>query len=305
MLAGLLTYYGFLSLFPLLLLMVTILGIAVGGHAALVKRIEHSALSQFPVIGGAGLAGHLQALHRNSGIALGVAIFGLVWGSQGIGSTGQFVMAQVWNIPEVARPGYLSRQARNLLTIATLGVFVLIGAALAGIAGFGGGQPIPRRIGGGLLSTAIDIGVYAVAFRVLTPGQIPTPQLLPGALFGGVAWSALGVAGTFLVDHELRNVSQVYGTFALVLGLLWWIYLVAQVTVYAAEINVVAARNLWPRSLVQPPLTEADRAVAEALAKQAIRHPKATVATEAATCAHDEPRSGRQSAPQARLRRRH
>jgi hypothetical protein len=54
-----------------------------------------------------------------------------------------------------------------------------------------------------------------------------------------------------------------------VLALLAWIYLVLQVTVYAAEVNVVRARRLWPRSLVQPPLTEADRA---ALALQPLQN---------------------------------
>jgi hypothetical protein len=53
----------------------------------------------------------------------------------------------------------------------------------------------------------------------------------------------------------------VYGVFATVLGLLAWIYLGVEITVYAAEINVVVARRLWPRSIVQPPLTQADRAV--------------------------------------------
>lgn len=78
------------------------------------------------------------------------------------------------------------------------------------------------------------------------------------AVITAVLWQILQGFGTFLVAHELKNASEVYGTFAFVIGLLWWIYLQAQFTMYALEIDVVRARRLWPRSLVQPPLTEGD-----------------------------------------------
>jgi hypothetical protein len=74
-----------------------------------------------------------------------------------------------------------------------------------------------------------------------------------------VPWSrgrlaGLQAVGGYLVGHYLRHTSQVYGVFAIVLGLLFWLYLGAQLTLYAAEVNVVAARRLWPRSVLQPPL---------------------------------------------------
>jgi uncharacterized BrkB/YihY/UPF0761 family membrane protein len=89
---------------------------------------------------------------------------------------------------------------------------------------------------------------------VLTPQQIPTRQLVAGALGAGVAWQVLQAMGGFLVGHYLRHTSQVYGVFAIVLGLLFWLYLGARLTLYAAELNVVAARRLWPRSVLRPPL---------------------------------------------------
>jgi hypothetical protein len=81
-----------------------------------------------------------------------------------------------------------------------------------------------------------------------------------------VGWTVLQVIGTFLVHHYLHT-SSVYGVFATVLGLVAWIYLAAEITVYCAEVNVVLARRLWPRAILQPPLTEADRA---SLALQAL-----------------------------------
>jgi hypothetical protein len=71
----------------------------------------------------------------------------------------------------------------------------------------------------------------------------------PGAIVGGVGWTILQSIGALLVNHQLRHLSNLYGTFATVLGLIWWIALGSMVTVYAAEFNVVLTRHLWPRSL--------------------------------------------------------
>jgi uncharacterized BrkB/YihY/UPF0761 family membrane protein len=118
------------------------------------------------------------------------------------------------------------------------------------------------------LAVAANIGMYFIGFRVLTPRGIPSRSLVPGAAAGGAAWTVLQALGTYLVHHFLRT-DSVYGVFGTVLGLMAWIYLGVEFTVYAAEINVVLARRLWPRSIVQPPLTEADRAV---LAVQALQN---------------------------------
>jgi hypothetical protein len=102
---------------------------------------------------------------------------------------------------------------------------------------------------------------------------VPTRRLLPGAITGGICWTVLQVLGTWLVHHFLHS-DSLYGVFGTVLGLLAWIYLAVQVTVYCAEINVVLSRRLWPRSIVQPPLTEADRASMALQALQNQRRPE-------------------------------
>jgi uncharacterized BrkB/YihY/UPF0761 family membrane protein len=86
-------------------------------------------------------------------------------------------------------------------------------------------------------------------------------QVLPGAIFAAIAWAILQALGGYLVHRYLRNASATYGTFALVLGLLAWLQLAASMTLLSAEMNVVAARRLWPRSLMlfaEEPLAEAD-----------------------------------------------
>jgi uncharacterized BrkB/YihY/UPF0761 family membrane protein len=119
-----------------------------------------------------------------------------------------------------------------------------------------------------LLAVVANTLLYLAAFRALTPKGVPARRLVPGAVAGGIFWTVVQALGAYLVHHFLRS-DSVYGVFATVLGLLAWIYLGVEGTVYAAEINVVLARRMWPRSIVQPPLTEADRV---SLALQALQN---------------------------------
>jgi hypothetical protein len=126
-----------------------------------------------------------------------------------------------------------------------------------------------------------DRGRVAAAFHAdgvcLRGGEevrgVPTGRLVPGAVAGGILYTVLQVLGTYLVHHYLHS-DSVYGVFATVLGLIAWIYLATEVTGYCAEINVVLARRLWPRAMVQPPLTEADRASMAVQALQNQRRPE-------------------------------
>jgi uncharacterized BrkB/YihY/UPF0761 family membrane protein len=141
----------------------------------------------------------------------------------------------------------------TLGTIGPGGIWVTIGTA----------------VGAGVINTALFIG----AFRILTAKVIATPRLLPGAVTGGLCYTLLQYLGTFLVVHYVRG-DTAYGIFAAVLGLIGWIYLAVRITVYAAELNVVLARRLWPRSILQPPLTLADLVSLALQATQNRRRPE-------------------------------
>lgn len=265
-LAGLITFFGFTSMFPLLLLVVTIFGSIVGASSSITARVVNSALSQFPILG-SEIANNIHALHRKDPITLAVGIIGLIFGSQGASQSSQYAMAQVWNIPVVERPGYLTRLVRTMALVFVLGIFFLLGSALSAFSSFASSRFELRAIAL-VLSVLVNLALYLLAFRILTPKQIETRRLYIGAAVGGIAWTLLQLLGGYLVSHELRNASQVYGFFAVVLGLLSWIYLGARILIYSAEINVVAARHLWPRSISGPPWTTADKKVLSALSKQ-------------------------------------
>jgi YihY family inner membrane protein len=273
-LAALITYYAFLALFPLLLLVVTILGFALEHSPELRHRIVHSALVDFPIIGNQ-LARNVHSL-RASGLGLVISLLGLAWGSLGFTQAGQHAMAQVWNVPGVHRPGFFPRLARGASVIAVLGLGSIATTALSGVGVFavaGAFVPVVTLVA----SFACDVLISLAAFRLLTPRRIQMRQLVPGAVLLGVAWSVLLLGGGYLVSQRLRQASEVYGLFAIVLGLLFWLYLAAQVSLYAAELNVVLTRRLYPRSIVQPPLTDADRRVLRELAQQEERRPEQRV----------------------------
>jgi YihY family inner membrane protein len=252
-----LTYAMFVTVFPLLLLLITILGIVLADDPADRLRVLHSALGEFPIIG-QQLGHNIHAIKRSSVFGLIVGILGLIYGSTGLAQSGLFSMEQIWNIPAALRPGFVPRMARSLLFLVVMSVGLILTTALAGFGTFGK-HNFWLGVVGEVLAAVVNVALYLAAFRTLTPKQIETRWLLPGVVVGGVAWTILQAAGTYVVGHDLKGSSALYGLFGLVLGLVAWIYLGAEITIYSAEINTVLHERLWPRGLVHPPLTEADQ----------------------------------------------
>jgi YihY family inner membrane protein len=265
-LAANMAHSAFVAVFPLLLILVTVLvKIAYISHS-LRHQITDAVSRQFPLVG-SKLVGNIGALQRSSTAGLVIGLLVLTWGATGLAQAGLFTMEQVWNIPGPSRPGYLPRLGRAVAFLGLLAVGVAISPLLAGLVTYG-----RNTLGFVILSQAFAVlansGLYLASFRVLTPKGVPTRNLLAGAVAGGVAWTVLLAVGAYIVHRDLRTAS-VYGLFATVLVLVAWIYLSVQVSVYAAEVNVVLTRHLWPRTLVQPPLSEADRA---SMALQALQN---------------------------------
>jgi uncharacterized BrkB/YihY/UPF0761 family membrane protein len=174
-------------------------------------------------------------------------------------------------VPLWARPNFLKTRARGLGLLLLLGTFALAATFLSGLGSTSGSFSVALRIVGVAASLALNLLLYAVAFQVLTVKHLAVREILPGAVLGAVLWTVLQTLGGYYVTHQVANAQPLYGSFAVVIGLLAWIYLGAQLTLYAAEVNVVRAAHLWPRSLVGPPSTEADRQALIRLAHEASR----------------------------------
>ncbi len=274
--AALIAYYGFLAVFPLLLLITTILGFAIHRNSELRAAVLRSALREFPIVG-PQLGEAIRPLQGNA-LALTIGLIGLVWGALGVSQAAQLAMAEVWNIRGVDRPPFTIRLFRGVGLLVVLGLGLAATTAVATVATIAG-ESVGVKVVSGAVSAVLSVGLFVLAFRVLTVRAVATRSLLPGAVLAGAAWSILQVVGVYLIAYQLRHASQVYGYFASVLGLVSWMFLGAQLTLYAAEANVVLDRKLWPRSILQPPLTDADRRAFDDIALQGERRPEQSVAS--------------------------
>ena len=242
-LAALIAYRAFFSLFPLLLLMTTVLGYLLAGDPELRRSVVDSTLAQFPVIGEQLKVSSLQG----SGVALAVGIAGTLWAGFGVVLAGEEAIDRAWEMPDTGRPGFLASRLRALGLLVALGGAMIVSTVVSGIAGGGAGWL--GAVAGLLASAVLNFAVFLAVFHLLSSAEQPLRSSLPGAVLAAVCWTALQLIGGWFVSHEIRNATPVYGTFALVIGLLAWIQLGATLTVFAAELNVVWARKLWPRSL--------------------------------------------------------
>ena len=273
--AALLAYYGFFSLFPLLLVAVTMIGFILQGRSDLSHRIVQSTAAQFPIIG-PSITTTVEGSHlRGSGLALVVGAALALWGGLGVADAAQAAMNGIWSVPRRRYPSFLLRRLRGLAWLVLLGGGLLAASLAAGFAHAAGGAF--SGVAGVAASAVVNTLLFLVGFRVLTVRNVPLRSLLPGAVLAALAWALLQWLGGWYVNRQLAHATNTYGTFALVIGLLSWLYLAATVTLYAAELNAVRARRLWPRSLAPPPLGPADEQVLEDLAKQEERRPEQRV----------------------------
>lgn len=272
-LAVMLTYYAFVSIFPLLLVLTTILGFI--GNDSLSRNIIGTTLQQFPVFGQQIGKDAAHPLSGN-GFGLVVGLLGTFYGSLGFAQAAQHAMAEVWNVPGVRRSGFLARLARSVILFTVLGIGLAAATVVSALVTLTG-QPGITRVLAFVGALVMNVGLYLAAFRILTPKVIESKRLVPGAVVGGVGYSILLTLGAALIQHQLRHSEALYGQFAFVLGLIGWLLLVSQLSLYAAEANVVLARRLWPRSIVQPPLTDADERVLADIAHEGWRRPEQRV----------------------------
>lgn len=245
-LAALIAYYGFFSIFPLLLVLVSGLGFVLADDPALQRDILDSSLASFPVIGDQ-IRENIGSLD-GSAVAIVIGLTTALWAGLGVVRSIQQAMDRVWDVPRSEEAPFIARNLRGLGFVVVLGGGVLLSTVAAGtLSDVGIGWA--ASVGALALPFALSFGVALVAFRMLTSAQIGCRDVVPGALLAAFGWTVLQSVGGVLVRNQVQESSSTYGTFALVIGLLFWMLLIARITLYAAEVNVVRARRLWPRGL--------------------------------------------------------
>ncbi len=247
-LAAVIAYYGFFSLFPLLMVFVSVLGFVLQGDPETRRRVLDSALSQFPVVGDQLQTGSLTG----SGVALVIGAIGAILGGLGVTLATQAAFNRVHGVARKERPGFVSSRLRGLALLAALGTLLIASTLAAGLVSGGLGGPT-LAVAGIALSLVLNGALFFAAFRLLTDDSVPTRSLWPGCVSATLLWTLLQAVGGAYVGHVVKGAGPAYGTFATVIGLLTWLFLGARVVVYSAELSSVLAGGLWPRALLEGP----------------------------------------------------
>jgi membrane protein len=261
-LVALLAYYAFVATFPMLLAFTAVVAVALHKYPKLHDTLVNSTFAEFPIVGG--------QIHDQLGVesfsgtsfSLTIGILGALLGGRGFAHALQKTLNKLWAVPRVDRPGFAPRYLRTFTLLLLLGLIAVVtgaAGAAAGAAtslGFGGG---PARLVSLAVGTILGFVFFLLMFRVAASSDVPTRSMLLGAAISALGWQLLLTVAGVVVAHQLRHAQAVAGLFGVVLGLLAWLALQATVIVYAIEVDVVRAKHLWPRSILQPPLTDADK----------------------------------------------
>jgi membrane protein len=253
-LAALMAFYGFLSLFPLLLLLASVLGFLLEGDTELQQRILDSTLSQFPVIGDQ-LKQDPTSLHGST-VAVVVGAVAALYGALRFAQVTQNAMNVAWAVPRYLRPNPIKARLRSLLIITTAGIPVVATTILSalGSSAHSYGADISGLVAllVTLAAVVANTVVYVLVFRIATSRKLTMHEIVPGAVAAAAIWQLLQLGGTAYVGGVVKDSGTTYGVFTLVLGLMAWIFLATIVVVLCVEINVVRTKRLYPRSLKTP-----------------------------------------------------
>ena len=257
-LATAIAFWAFFGIFPLLLVLVTLLGWILSGSEK--DSVLGHIANLFPLLDPKSVKGLSGAWWT-----MAVGLLTALWSGLGVVRTVQFAFDSTWGVPDEERPGMAKQVLRSLWILATIGLGLVLTTFISGFvvtASTGVHLGALGRIGGYVLAVVLNLGLFLAAFMILTTREVTLREVMPGAVFAGLVFFLLQQLSSYIISSHLKNAQSTYGHFATVITLLWWFYLQAQVTLLGAQLNVVLAEKLYPRSLVGESKTEGDRRAA-------------------------------------------
>ncbi len=260
--AALFTYYAFLSLFPLLLILTTVTGIIAQSYPEVKENIVKGATDYFPVLG-TQLSDHVNGLH-SSGIALAIGLLFTLYGARGVAEALKHGIQHIWGVKRSERAGFPQSTLDSLKIITIGGAGFILAAVSVGIASTAG-HGLEFKLLAAALNVILLFGLFTFLINACLPDRVPLKQTRPGAVTAAIGLVILQTVGGYFLARELKSLDALYSYFALSLGLLFWIYLQAQIIFYAVEVAAVSDKKYWPRSLTGKNPTESDTLAAERL----------------------------------------
>ena len=175
-----------------------------------------------------------------------------LWGARGVATSVQTAMNTVWAVPFARRPGFLPSVGRSFGLLTMIGLAVIVTGLLSGIGSAANALGWTLRITAFVASTVLSAVIFLLAFRLATARDITVRDMIRSAIASAVVWQLLLTSGTLLITHQVRHAQELYGALGVVLGLLAWLHLQAQLMLYAVEADVVRARKLGPAACPSP-----------------------------------------------------
>ncbi|NIH79137.1 YihY/virulence factor BrkB family protein [Amycolatopsis viridis] len=274
-LASMIAFWAFFSIFPLFLVLITLLGFFVPEH--LKNDVLGQVSRMFPLLNPSAMQGL-----SGSWWALTVGLLTALWSGIAVVRATQNAFNAVWELPYHARPSLPKQIVRSVLVLVTIGLGLVVSTMISGFVSSGTDLLHLGWLGsilGYAIAIVLDIGLFIAAFRILTDRDVTTRDVLPGAVLSGVLFWVLQTLSSLIISRYLHNAQSTYGTFATVITLLWWFYLQGIVTLLGAQLNVVLTDRLHPRALAGPPETEADHRAYESYAEERAYHEEERVDT--------------------------
>lgn len=276
-LAALIAYYGFVSIFPLMLAGFSIAAFVLAGHVNVIHSL-YKHLADYPILGPSVQSLETKKL-SGSVLAVVIGLLGLVYGATGLAKTLQHATDEAWNVPGVKRDNYFQSFGISFEWFAVFAIGIIVSTSLTSLSSVFNLGPAGAVLAA-LPALLVNIGLYLVSFKIFSHHDLSWRSLLPGAVVGGVVWTVLTGLGVQLLTHDVAHAKALYGTFGTTIGFIGFIYLIARLSLYGVELNVVLDRHLWPRSLPTSPQSVADRQQLVDLARREERAKDETVRVE-------------------------
>lgn len=238
--AAVLTYYGFVSVFPLFMVASSALAILLRNNDSLKEEILTTAVAQFPVIG-TQIREETGSLD-GSVITVAVGLIVTLWAATRAFAGVQSAFDDAWEIPIHERANIAITRVKALAGVGIIGTGIL-GATVVSAMVSAIDLPVIGRASLGLATVAINIVVLNLMIRTLTAAKVSWSMALPGAVLGGVGFGVLQIGGAAIVSQYLATASDTTGAFATVFALLGWLNLHAILSIAAVELNAALQRR--------------------------------------------------------------
>ena len=258
-LGALISYYGFFSLFPLLVVFVTVATWALGSRPDLLHTVLQAVWSNVPFAASVlqqNVEQEVGKLEGNTWVAV-ASLLVMLWGGVGVVRVLQDGVNTVWGVARYRRPGFFPKIARSAAILGLLGLGLVASGVVAGLT-----VTVEFPVAGLVLVAVVTVGltsaITVVVYHLSIAAPVSNAEVAPGAIMMGLGTYGLTLIAGIYVQRVIARASGIYGPFATTIGLLAYVSLVVQLFVVATEVNVVRSKTLWPRSLTGRALGEPD-----------------------------------------------